>query len=167
MAFVARTPDPIEVQTPGHGVVSLRWVSYKSTFALEDLRKEHGATAEVVLRALHDHLLSPTPSLEEFRSWAAEDRDALAIAWAGHRLGLKCPIEGKQLPEAFVEAVDRHLKDARESVRKSLSGFEIAERGARRMMAAIKPPSLTLVMDSFILRQEEWRKSMLGPVRLL
>ncbi|MDP3909023.1 MAG: hypothetical protein Q8Q14_01405 [Gemmatimonadales bacterium] len=168
MAFVARTPDPIEVQTPIHGVVSLRWVSYKSTFALEDLRKEHGATVELVLRALHDHLLLPTPSLEEFRSWPAEDRDALAVAWAGHRLGLKCPIEGKQLPEAFVEAVDRHLEDARESVRKSLSsGFEIAERGARRMMAALQPPLFMRVMDSFIQSQAKWRTSMLGPVRLL
>jgi hypothetical protein len=143
-------------------------VSYRSTFALEDLRKEHGATAELVVRALHDHLLSPTPTLEEFRSWPAEDRDALAVVWAGHRLGLKRPIEGKELPSAFVEAVDRHLSEARESLRKSLSsGFELAERGARRMMAALKPPSLMLVMDSFILRQDEWRKATLGPVHLL
>src|SRR2546425_8982718 len=135
-----------------------------SLVSLEKLRKEHGATDELVLRAIHGHLLSPTPTLEEFRGWPAADRDALAVAWAAHPLGLEQPIDPAGLPGAFVDAVEAHLNAEREMVRKTLSaGFDVIERQQRRLITG-GTTAISQALEGFRVRELEWRESLLGPI---
>ena len=162
MAFTVKVPDPIEVTTPSRGVVALRWASVRSLTTLDKLRKGHGATDEFVLRAMHDHLLSPTPSLDEFRAWPVADRTALVVAWAAHPLGLEQPIDPARLPAAFADAIDAHLTATGESMRKALGmGFDLIERQQQRILVGATA-GISHALEGFRAREMEWRDSLLG-----
>src|SRR5207247_8275170 len=161
VAFTVKVPDPIEVTTPSRGVVTLRWATVRSFTTLEKLRKEHGATHEFVLRAIHDHLLSPAPSLDEFHTSPAADLTALVLAWAAHPLGLEQPIDQAGLPSAFADAVEAHLRATGEHMRKALGeGFDLIERQQQRILVSATS-GITQALEAFRSREMEWRQSLL------
>src|SRR3989442_5789535 len=113
MPVTLPVPDPIEIETPGYGVVRLRWLSLNSLASLEDLLDKKAPPDELLLLVIHDHLLSPSVTLDELRAWAHQDVPALAVGCAAARLGLGTAIDEADLPAPFVAAVNERVAASR------------------------------------------------------
>ncbi len=138
MTVVIRTPDPIEIATPNQGVVRMKWLTLNSQVMLEELQGEALAPRESMLRILREHLLAPTPSLQEFTAWPAPDVDALARGWAMHPIGLNQPLDEKEeVAAAFRSAVTANLAASQARWGELFRGqLEVMDRQQKRLMTA-------------------------------
>jgi hypothetical protein len=164
MPVVLPTPDPIEIETPAHGVVRLRWLSLNSLASLEDLLDKKAPPEELLLLVIHEHLLSPNVTLDELRAWTQQDVQALAVGWAAAPLGLGTAIDAANLPASFVEAVKERVAASGREVQGALNGaFDVIRRQNDRLQSLTATPAVLRGLTAFAERQAAWRQALLGP----
>jgi hypothetical protein len=154
MAINFPLPDPLVIDTPNRGRLTMKWLTVAGIGQLERLRREKDDSG-FLLHALALHLINPPLTADDLASWDPTDLIALARGWSGHVHALDRELGEGEIADEFGRAFDRYRHDTRISMRDTVSPiFESIRRQNQQMEAILGPTRAIQQILRLVERQE-------------
>lgn len=153
MAINLLNPDPLQIDTPNRGRVTMKWLTVGGIGKLERLRRAED-TAGFLLHGLALHMINPVVTAGDLATWDPADLHALARGWSAHVHAFDRELGDGDAAEAFGIAFDRYREDTRIRMRDTMSPIFESIRRQNQQMGAILGPSRA-IQDALRLSQTQ------------